>query len=48
MPERLPSCLNALDGNMAIIGRNLDWIGLAVARLAAKVAVRGESEDTVV
>jgi phage protein U len=47
-PELLPDCLNALDGNMAVIGRNLEWIGPALTRLAAQVAVRSEPEGIIV
>ena len=46
--ESLPSRLYALEGNMTIIGRNLDRVGPAVTRLAAKVAVKSEPEGVVV
>jgi len=47
-PESLPSRLYALEGNMTIIGRNLDRVGPAVTRLASKVTVRSEPEGIVV
>jgi len=47
-PESLPTRLYAVEGSMTIIGRNLDRVGQAVTRLAAKVAVRTEPEGIVV